>query len=103
MSAVSQAGWDALPEGATVTCEVEQGRQGPQVWRIHSVDASTAFDRPGEDRGCTRAGSAAFHTMSGERPFRPPRPWPWVKMVRSGEGVSGSWFPRTAHPMRSVT
>ena len=42
ISAVSRAGLDALPEGATVTCEVEQGRQGPQVARIHSVDASTA-------------------------------------------------------------
>ena len=42
MSAVSRAGWDTLPEGATVTCEVEQGSQGPQVWQIHSVDASTA-------------------------------------------------------------
>ena len=42
VSAVSRAGWDTLPEGATVTCEVEQGRQGPQVARIHSVDASTA-------------------------------------------------------------
>ena len=41
-SAVSGAGWLTLPEGASVTCEVEQGRRGPQVWRIHAVDASTA-------------------------------------------------------------
>ena len=42
VSALSRAGWDTLPEGATVTCEVEHGRQGLQVARIHSVDASTA-------------------------------------------------------------
>ena len=42
MSAVSRAGWDTLPEGATVTCGVEPGSQGPQVWQIHSVDVSTA-------------------------------------------------------------
>ena len=41
-SAVSRAGWDTLPECATVSCEVEQGRQGPQVRRIHAVDVSTA-------------------------------------------------------------
>lgn len=42
VSALSRAGFDSLPEGATVTCEVEQGRQGPQVWQIHAVDTSTA-------------------------------------------------------------
>ena len=42
VSALSRAGFDTLPEGATVTCEVEQGRQGSQVWQIHAVDTSTA-------------------------------------------------------------
>ena len=42
VSALSRAGWETLPEGATVTCEVEQGRQGPQVWQIHAVDTSSA-------------------------------------------------------------
>ena len=42
VSAVARAGFDTLPEGATVTCEVEQGRQGMQVWQIHAVDTSTA-------------------------------------------------------------
>ena len=46
VSAVSRAGWLTLPEGATVTCEVEQGRQGPQVWRIHAVDAPPASTGP---------------------------------------------------------
>ena len=46
VSAVSRAGWDALPEGASVTCDVEQGRQGPQVRRVHAVDTSTASPVP---------------------------------------------------------
>ena len=53
-SAVSGAGWLTLPEGASVTCEVEQGRRGPQVWRIHAVDASTASPGPAESRGSPR-------------------------------------------------
>ena len=43
VSAVGRAGLLTLADGATVTCEVVQGRQGPQVERIHSVDASTAL------------------------------------------------------------
>ena len=31
ISAVSRAGFDALPEGATVTCEVVEGQRGPMV------------------------------------------------------------------------
>ena len=60
-SAVGRAGWDTLPEGATVTCDVEQGRQGPQVWRIHAVDASTASPVPAGSGGPMRemGGAAA--------------------------------------------
>jgi len=53
-SAVSGAGLLTLPEGASVTCEVEQGHRGPQVWRIHAVDASTASPGPAESRGSPR-------------------------------------------------
>ena len=42
VSAVGRASLLTLAEGTMVTCEVEQGRQGPQVERIHSVDVSTA-------------------------------------------------------------
>ena len=53
-SAVSGAGWLTLPEGASVTCEVEQGRRGPQVSQIHAVDASTAPPDPAESGGPSR-------------------------------------------------
>ena len=46
VSAVGRAGLLTLAEGVTVTCEVEQGRQGPQVERIHTVDTSTASSVP---------------------------------------------------------
>lgn len=47
-SAVSRAGWDTPPEGATVSCEVEQDRQGPQVWRIHSATLALTFVEDGQ-------------------------------------------------------
>ena len=53
-SAVSDAGWLTLPEGARVTCEVEQDRRGPQVSRIHAVDASTASPGAAESPGSLR-------------------------------------------------
>ncbi len=47
-SALGRAGWETLPVGATVTCEVVEGRQGLQVWQIQEVDTSTASpDRSG--------------------------------------------------------
>ena len=63
VSAASRAGWDTLPEGARVTCEVEQGRQGPQVWRIHSIDASAASPAPA---GSGRPRSAGYGRTLGD-------------------------------------
>ena len=57
VSAVERAGYDTLPQGATVTCEIAQGQKGPQVSEIHSVDTSTA-------------------TVAPPRGDRPPRPGP---------------------------
>lgn len=66
-SAVARAGWLALPEGATVTCELVEGRQGPQVSRIHDVDASTAPpDRAG--------GGGSLHGARGPAPAQPAPP-----------------------------
>ena len=64
VSAVSRAGFDTLPEGATVTCEIEQGRQGPQVWQIHAVDTSTATTSPPGSGGPRRGDYGHGH---GER------------------------------------
>ncbi len=55
-SVVQRAGYDALPEGATVICDLAQGQKGPQVSNIHSVDLSTASASPPrrEFRGAPR-------------------------------------------------
>ncbi len=45
ISAVQAAGYDALPEGATLVCDLSHGPKGPQVATISSVDTSTA--KPG--------------------------------------------------------
>ena len=66
-SAVARAGWLTLPEGATVTCEVVEGRQGPQVSRIHEVDASTAS----RDRAGT---GGSPHRVRGQSPAAPAPP-----------------------------
>ena len=51
VSAVSGAGLLTLPEGATVSCEVERGPRGPQVSRIHAVDAPPASTGPAGSGG----------------------------------------------------
>ena len=66
-SAVDRAGWLTLPEGATVTCEVVEGRQGPQVSRIHKVDVSTAF----QDWAGT---GGSPHRVRGQSPAAPAPP-----------------------------
>lgn len=65
ISAVARAGFDSLPEGATVTCEVEQGRQGPQVWQIHAVDTSTATASPARSGGPPRGDYGHGHGQQG--------------------------------------
>lgn len=70
VSAVSQAGWDTLPESATVTCEVEQGRQGLQVWQIHAVDTSTATASPARSGGPPRGDYGHLHGQRGPASVR---------------------------------
>ena len=75
VSAVQAAGYDALDEGTTITCDLARGPKGPQVASIHPVDASTAqrsarprtggFDRGGYDRGGYDAGGAGGEEVDG--------------------------------------
>ena len=41
-SAVSQAGFNELPNGATIECDIIRTERGFQVSRLHKVDTSTA-------------------------------------------------------------
>ncbi len=50
-SAVQFAGHDTLPEGTTVVCDLSRGPKGPQVAALHSVDKSTAQERPSRSGG----------------------------------------------------
>lgn len=50
-SAVQFAGHDSLPEGTTVVCDLSRGPKGPQVAALHSVDKSTAQERPSRSGG----------------------------------------------------
>ncbi|HYH37511.1 MAG TPA: cold-shock protein [Azospirillum sp.] len=59
-SAVQFAGHDSLPEGTTVVCDLSRGPKGPQVAALHSVDKSTAQERP------SRGGGGGY----GDRPSR---------------------------------
>ncbi len=70
ISAVSRAGFDSLPEGATVTCEVEQGRQGLQVWQIHAVDTSTVTTSPARSGGPPRGDYGRGHGDRSPAPGR---------------------------------
>ena len=82
-SAVAHAGWLTLPEGATVTCEVVEGRQGRQVSRIHEIDASSATPE--------RAGSGRpLHGERGPAPAEPVPPHGRRRVV-----ASVKWFVAT--------
>ncbi|HYE01422.1 MAG TPA: cold shock domain-containing protein [Alphaproteobacteria bacterium] len=51
VSALQSAGYDSLPEGATIVCDLAQGGKGPQVAAIYSVDSSTAAPSRGPRSG----------------------------------------------------
>ena len=61
VSAVERAGYGTLPQGASVTCEVEDGRKGPVVSSILAVDTSTASPaRAGRDERRRGAGDGGL-------------------------------------------
>ena len=55
ISAVQAAGHDALPEGATIICDLSSGPKGPQVAAISSVDTSTASSGGRPQRSAPRS------------------------------------------------
>ena len=77
VSAVERAGYDSLPQGATVSCEIVDGQKGPQVSQIHSVDTSTAIvapprgDRPRRPGPGPGAGPGGFQDRRFNEPTGP--------------------------------
>lgn len=53
ISVVQRAGLTAIPEGATIVCDLAEGNKGLQVSEIQSVDTSTARMRETEETGET--------------------------------------------------
>ena len=70
VSALGPAGLLTLAEGATVTCEVVQGRQGPQVAWIHGVDDSTATPIATESGGTLHGEHGHGYDGHGASPVR---------------------------------
>lgn len=46
MAILRRAGYEGVPEGALITCEVSSGAKGPLVTNVLNIDASTAMLAP---------------------------------------------------------
>jgi cold shock protein len=47
MAVLRRAGYEDVPEGASITCEVGAGAKGPLVTSVLNIDTSTATSSPG--------------------------------------------------------
>ena len=67
MAILRRAGYDDVPEGSSITCEIGAGAKGPLVVSVLSIDASTAAaPRPdGSDRGIDRRYARPAQTIEG--------------------------------------
>lgn len=63
---VQFTGHDALPDGATILCDLSHGPKGLQVATIHSVDTSTATSAP---RSASRPPRDGGHRDGGYRDY----------------------------------
>jgi cold shock protein len=60
MAILRRAGYEGVPEGALITCEVSSGAKGPLVTNVLNIDASTAVLSP--------AGGGAASDYRANRP-----------------------------------
>jgi CspA family cold shock protein len=58
VSALSNVGLTTVPPGATITCDIGEGKRGPQIVAVSEVDESTATPEAprGGPRGAPRSG-----------------------------------------------
>ena len=92
ISAVQAAGHDALPEGATIICDLSHGPKGPQVASISSVDTSTANSGGGRPQ---RSGPRSDFGHSSPRGGGASRGgWGGSDDDQGGESIEGTvkWF-----------
>ena len=67
ISVVCGAGFETLPEGATVICDVVQHPKNTAVTRIHAVDTSASSSVPGKGAQAARHAHGSGERRSGQR------------------------------------
>ena len=86
MAILRRAGYDDVPEGASITCEVSAGAKGPLVTNVLNIDSSTAA-APRADGFDRRAGRPS-HTLEGAvKWFEPEKGYGFVSPDGGGKDV----------------
>jgi cold shock protein len=84
MAILRRAGFEDVPEGATVTCEVGAGAKGPLVTSVIGIDLSTALHSGSGDRRGARPSS----TLEGAvKWFEPDKGYGFVSPDGGGKDV----------------
>jgi CspA family cold shock protein len=65
MAVLRRAGYEDVPEGAQITCEVSPGAKGPMVTGVLSVDSSTAKRSPRAGGGFDRRAPGPSTVLEG--------------------------------------
>jgi cold shock protein len=85
MAILRRAGFEDVPEGATVTCEVGAGAKGPLVTSVLNIDLSTAAT---PSFGADRHGTRPSNTLEGAvKWFEPDKGYGFISPDSGGKDV----------------
>jgi CspA family cold shock protein len=65
MAVLRRAGYEDVPEGAVITCEVSAGSKGPLVTSVLNVDSTTAKTSSGAGSGFDRRAPGSSTVLEG--------------------------------------
>src|ERR1700680_2483089 len=82
MAILRRAGYDDVPEGASITCEVGAGAKGPLVMNVLNVDVSTAGG--GQER---RAARSATTLEGAVKWFEPDKGYGFIAPDGGGKDI----------------
>jgi cold shock protein len=82
MAILRRAGYDDVPEGASITCEVGAGAKGPLVMDVLNVDVSTAGAAPER-----RAARAATTLEGAVKWFEPDKGYGFIAPDGGGKDI----------------